>query len=314
MAVVLITHGVPIEGFAALKTDHRLVCPPLLEAFSMEELCALIPDADAVVACGALPAEVIQRGRKLKIIANYGAGYDAVDIAQAAKQGILVTNLPDTVTDATAELALGLMLAVSRRIGEMTLRLRQEPSEQLFGMGRLMGQSLRGRTLGIIGMGRIGKRTAELARALGMQVLGYSRHGADAAFCAPVALEELFAASDIVSLHCPLTPQTTHLLNADRIAQMKPGAILINTSRGAVVDTDALCNALTSGHLSGVGLDVFPDEPHLPPRLLQFPQAVLTPHIGTNTAQTRREMAEACSRQIVDALAGRRPQHIVNGL
>ncbi len=314
MAVVLITHGVPIEGFAALKTDHRLVYPPLLEAFSMEDLCALIPDADAVVACGALPAEVIQRGGKLKIIANYGAGYDAVDIAQAAKQGIPVTNLPDTVTDATAELTLGLMLAVSRRIGEMTLRLRQEPSEQLFGMGRLMGQSLRGRTLGIIGMGRIGKRTAQLARALGMQVLGYSRHGADAAFCAPVVLEELLATSDIVSLHCPLTPRTTHLLNADQIAQMKPGAILINTSRGAVVDTDALCNALTSGHLSGVGLDVFPDEPHLPPRLLQFPQAVLTPHIGTNTAQTRREMAEACSRQIVDALTGRRPQHIVNGL
>ncbi len=314
MAVVLITHGVPIEGFAALKTDHRLVYPPLLEAFSMEDLCALIPDADAVVACGALPAEVIQRGGKLKIIANYGAGYDAVDIAQAAKQGIPVTNLPDTVTDATAELALGLMLAVSRRIGEMTLRLRQEPSEQLFGMGRLMGQSLRGRTLGIIGMGRIGIRTAQLARALGMQVLGYSRHGADTAFCAPVVLEELLATSDIVSLHCPLTPQTTHLLNADRIAQMKPGAMLINTSRGAVVDTDALCNALTSGHLSGVGLDVFPDEPHLPPRLLQFPQAVLTPHIGTNTAQTRREMAEACSLQIVDALTGRRPQHIVNGL
>lgn len=314
MAVVLITHGVPMEGFAALKTDHRLVFPPALEAFSMAEMAELISDADAVVACGALPAEVIQRGKKLKIIANYGAGYDAVDIAQAAKQGIPVSNLPDTVTDATAELALGLMLAVSRRIGEMTLRLRQDPSEQLFGMGRLMGQSMRGRTLGIIGMGRIGKRTAQLARALGMRVLGYSKHGADAAFCTPVTLEELLAASDIVSLHCPLTPETTHLLNADRIAQMKPGAMLINTARGAVVDTDALCDALSSGHLSGVGLDVFPDEPHLPPRLLPFPQAVLTPHIGTNTAQTRREMAEACSQQIMDALAGKRPQHIVNGL
>ena len=313
MATILVTHGVPAEGFSLLSGE-TLVMPKPLTQFSLTELAERIPQADAVVACGALPADVIRRGKKLRIIANYGAGYDGVDVRTAAECGIPVTNLPDTVTDSTAELAVGLMLAVSRRIGENTLRARLGQPEALFGMGRNMGRSLRGQTLGILGCGHIGTRTAELASALGMRVLGYRRHGAVPPPVERVELSELLSRADVLSLHCPLTQETRGLVNRTLLSRMKAGAILINTARGAIVDSDALADALECGHLSGAGLDVYPDEPHMPARLLALPQVVLTPHIGTNTQEVRRQMAEDCARQILDALAGKRPAHIVNGL
>lgn len=154
MATILVTHGIPAEGFSLLSGEKIVIPKPLMQ-FSTDELAALIPAADAVVACGALPGEIIRRGRKLRIIAGYGAGYDGVDVRAAAECGIPVTNLPDTVTDSTAELAIGLMLAVSRRIGENSLRAREEAPENLFGMGRSMGRSLRGQMLGLLGCGRI---------------------------------------------------------------------------------------------------------------------------------------------------------------
>ncbi|MGN0794065.1 MAG: 2-hydroxyacid dehydrogenase [Aristaeellaceae bacterium] len=313
MATILITHGVPADGFRALQ-GHRIIMPAPLAAYTMEELALLIPEADAVVAGGKLPGDVIRMGGKLRIIANYGAGYDGVDVRTAAECGVPVTNIPDTVTHDTAELAIGLMLAVSRRIGEMNLRLRSEPSESLFGMGRYMGRSLRGQTLGIIGCGRIGSCTARMAAALGMKVLGYSRRGADAAVCEPVDLGTLLRTSDVISLHCPLTEETRGLIGREAFTKMKPGAVLINTSRGAVVDTDALLEALEKGSLRGAGLDVYPNEPSIPEAVLRHPNVVCTPHIGTNTVQTRDEMAAACSRQILDVLAGKRPENIVNGL
>lgn len=313
MATILITHGIPAEGFRVLD-GHHIIMPEPLAAYSMEELATLIPQADAVVAGGKLTGDVIRRGTKLKIIANYGAGYDGVDVRAAAECGVPVTNIPDTVTRDTAELAIGLMLSVSRRIGEMNLRLRSEEPPTLFGMGRHMGRSLRGQTLGIVGMGRIGRCTAKMASALGMRVLGYSRHGADPECCEPVSFDELLARADVISLHCPLTEESRGLIGWEAFAHMKRGTILINTARGAVVDTDALVGALETGVLSGAGLDVYPNEPHIPQALLGFKNVVCTPHIGTNTEQTRREMAEACSRQILDALAGKRPDNIVNGI
>ena len=288
--------------------------PAPLAAYSMEELQELIPQADAVIAGGRLPAEVIRAGKRLKIIANYGAGYDSVDIAAAAECGIPVTNIPDTVTDATAELAIGLMLAVSRRIGEMNLRLRREASAGLFGMGRYMGSTLQGRTLGIIGYGRIGRRVGQIARALGMRVVACSRRGVCDEGVENVSLEELLSRADVVSLHCPLTEQTRHLLDREAFGKMKAGAMLINTARGGIVDHDALAEALRSGKLAGAGLDVYPQEPSIPEALLAMDNVVCTPHVGANTAQTRAAMAVACAAQILDALAGRRPVNIVNGL
>lgn len=311
MAKILITHGIPTAGLEALHA-HEIIMPEPLGAYSMEELHRLIAQADAVIAGGRLPGDVIRAGGNLKIIANYGAGYDGVDVAAAAACGVPVTNIPDTVTNATAELAIGLMLAVSRRIGEMNLRLRHEDSASLFGMGRLMGSTLQGRTLGVIGWGRIGRRTAELASAFGMRVIACSRRlVTETEDC---ELPALLAQADVVSLHCPLTEQTRHLLDAPAFAAMKDGAILINTSRGGVVDHDALVNALRSGKLAGAGLDVYPEEPTIPAGLLAMSNVVCTPHIGANTAQTRADMAAACARQILDALAGKRPEHIVNGL
>ena len=313
MATILITHGIPTAGLEALS-GHEIIIPAPLTAYSMDELMALIPKVDAVIAGGKLPGDVIRAGKNIKIIANYGAGYDGVDVAAAAQCGVPVTNIPKTVTDATAELAIGLMLAVSRRIGEMNLRLRHEDSASLFGMGRYMGSTLRGRTLGIIGCGRIGSRVAEMAKALGMRVIAYSRHGVAAEVAENADLPTLLATSDVVSLHCPATPETRHLMDAAAFNQMKDGAILINTARGAVVDHDALTDALRSGKLFGAGLDVFPEEPRIPAELLTMGNVVCTPHVGSNTAQTRADMAAACARQILDALAGKRPENIVNGL
>lgn len=313
MATILITHGIPTAGLEGLAA-HRIIMPAPLAAYSMEELQELIPQADAVIAGGKLPAEVIRAGKRLKIIANYGAGYDSVDIAAAAECGIPVTNIPDTVTDATAELAIGLMLAVSRRIGEMNLRLRREASAGLFGMGRYMGSTLQGRTLGIIGYGRIGRRVGQIARALGMRVVACSRRGVSDEWVENVSLKELLSRADVVSLHCPLTEQTRHLLDREAFGKMKPGAMLVNTARGGIVDHDALAEALRSGKLEGAGLDVYPQEPSIPEALLAMDNVVCTPHVGANTAQTREAMAEACAAQILDALAGRRPINIVNGI
>ena len=313
MATILITHGIPTAGLEGLAA-HRIIMPAPLAAYSVEELQELIPQADAVIAGGKLPAEVIRAGKQLKIIANYGAGYDSVDIAAAAECGIPVTNIPDTVTDATAELAIGLMLAVSRRIGEMNLRLRREASAGLFGMGRYMGSTLQGRTLGIIGYGRIGRRVGQIARALGMRVVTCSRRGVSDEGVENASLEELLSRAEVVSLHCPLTEQTRHLLDREAFGKMKPGVMLINTARGGIVDHDALAEALRSGKLAGAGLDVYPQEPSIPEALLAMDNVVCTPHVGANTAQTREAMAEACAAQILDALAGRRPVNIVNGL
>jgi len=311
MATILITHGIPTAGIEVLQ-GHDIIMPAPLAAYSMEELAALIPQADAVIAGGKLPGDVIRAGRKLRIVANYGAGYDSVDIAAAAACGVPVTNIPHTVTNATAELAIGLMLAVSRRIGEMNQRLRKEASTGLFGMGRNMGQTLQGRTLGVIGYGRIGARVGESARVLGMRVIAHSRHQVDGVENAD--LDTLLATADVVSLHCPLTEETHHLLDAPAFAKMKSGAMVINTARGGVIHHDALLDALRSGHVAGAGLDVFPEEPKIPGALLQLNNVVCTPHIGSNTAATRQDMLEACARQILDALAGKRPENIVNGL
>ena len=313
MATILITHGIPTAGLEALS-GHEIIIPVPLTAYSMDELMALIPKAEAVIAGGKLPGDVIRAGKNLKIIANYGAGYDGVDVAAAAQCGGAVPNSPGTVTDATAELAIGLMLAVSRRIGEMNLRLRHEDSASLFGMGRYMGGSLRLRTLGIVGGGPIGGRVAELAQAPGMRVLAYSRRGVAAEVAENADLPTLLATSDVVSLHCPATAETRHLMDAAAFAQMKDGAILVNTARGAVVDHDALTDALHSGKLFGAGLDVFPEEPRIPAELLTMDNVVCTPHVGSNTAQTRADMAAACARQILDVLAGKRPENIVNGI
>ena len=311
MATILVTHGIPAEGFSLLSGEKIVIPKPLMQ-FSMDELAALIPAADAVVACGALPGEIIRRGTKLRIIANYGAGYDGVDVRAAAECGIPVTNLPDTVTDSTAELAIGLMLAVSRRIGENSLRAREEAPENLFGMGKNMGRSLRGQTLGLLGCGRIGKRTAEIAAALGMRCIGYSRHGVNHSQVESVTLPELLAQSDVVSLHCPQTAGNARMIDAGALAQMKDGAILLNTARGGLLDEQAVADALRSGKLLAAGMDVVSAEPiRADNPLLTAPNCFLTPHIAWAPLETRRRLQAISAENLRAFLAGK-PQNVVN--
>ncbi len=311
MADIIITVGVPREGFSLLA-GHTLHIPDDGQEFTREELMELVPKADAIIACKSLCGDVIRAGKRLKIVANYGSGYNAIDIQAAAECGIPVTNTPEETAEATAEMTIGLMMAVVRRIGEMNLRMREPHAEAYFTMGYEMSHTLRGKHLAIIGMGHIGSEVRRVAEAMGMTVTGLRRRDVTGSLRDAVA--DVIRDADIVSLHCPLNDETRCLMDADMLSRMKQGSYLINAARGAVIDSNALADALGNGHLAGAGLDVYPDEPHIPECLKQYHNVVLTPHHSANTVETRRAMAEACSRQVLDALSGNRPKNIVNGL
>lgn len=259
-----------------------------------------------------IDADVIGQGGGARILANYGAGVDHIDLAAARAAGVVVTNTPDVLTDATAELAVLLMLMVSRRAGEGERELR---SGEWTGWRptHLPGRSMRGRTLGLIGYGRIAQETARRAQAaLGVQLAYHSRRALDPArdplgarYCGSV--EELVAAADIVSLHCPGGAETHHLIDAGMLGRMKPDAVLINTARGSVVDEAALARALTEGRIGGAGLDVYQGEPAVNPLLLAAPNVVLLPHLGSATIETREAMGRQAVINLEAVLDGREP-------
>ena len=314
MARIVITHGIPDQAFLLLK-DHQVIKPEKGKAYSRQELFSLMPSADAVLACGALEGDLIRAASKLKIISNYGAGYDKIDVAAASVLKIPVANCPECTAQPTAEIAIALMLSCARRISELDRELRMAAPESVFGMGRFMGIGLEGRTLGIIGLGNIGRIVARFGRLMNMRITYHNRHP-----IAPeleqgseyLALDELLTKADVVSIHCPLTEETRNLLSGERLSLMKPDAILINTARGAIVDYDALADMLKNRKLLAAGLDVFPKEPHIPAELLLLNQVVLTPHIGTNTPEARYFMARDACIRILEALNGRRPPNVVN--
>ena len=315
MAKILITHGVPAERFTFLR-PHDVVLPQAGKAFSKQELMERLPDSDAVVACGPFDWQLMEAAKRAKLIVCYGAGYDSVDVSAASELGIPVCNIPDSVTEATAQLAMALMMAVSRRICELDRQLRAEGStRELFTMGHGMGVTFEGMTLGIVGMGRIGARMAEFGRFLGMRVV-YTARGIKpfsvTGNARRLPLHELLQQSDVVSLHCPLTPETRGMIGREQLALMRPTAFLINTARGKQVDEAALADALAAGKLAGAGLDVFEAEPEVSERLKKLDNVVLTPHIGSNTLRTRNQMAEMCCERILDALAGRKPANLLN--
>ena len=313
---VIVTHPIPDEGLKDLFDRYVCHYPSGGAPYTDAQLMELMPACDAVLACGAMPARLIEAAPKLKIISNFGAGYDRVDVDAADKAGVIVTNIPDTTAESTAELAFALLIDCFRRVSALDALIRSAPPENAFGMGKAMTHNLAGATLGIVGMGRIGRRLADMARAFGMRVVYHNRHR-----LAPdlengarwLPLDELLACSDAVSINCPLTPETAGLIGRREIGLMKPTAVLVNTSRGGTVDYDALCDALESGRLAGAGLDVFPDEPHVPARLLALRCVTLTPHVGTNTFEAREAMAHAAADRIISVLEGRRPPNIVNG-
>jgi glyoxylate reductase len=253
-------------------------------------------------------------GPTLRVVANFAVGYDNVDVAACRERGVLVTNTPDVLTNATAELAVALMLAAARRLGEAERLVRAgrwtgwEPNQ-------LLGRELSGAVVGIVGLGRIGARVAELLRGFGADLLyaARSRHpeaerslGAEHA-----ALEDLLERSDFVTLHVPLSPKTRHLIDTRALQRMKRGAILVNTSRGGLVDAAALARALREERLGGAGLDVYEDEPRVPPELMELERVVLAPHIGSATAAARDGMAQLVAENVIAVLEGQTPLTLV---
>lgn len=240
-------------------------------------------------------------GPGLEVVANYAVGLDNVDLEAARSRGVVVANTPDVLTRATAEHALALMLALLRRVAEGDRLIRRQQPWQLT-TTFMLGRGLEGLTLGIVGPGRIGGELARLAAALGMRVVT-ARSGEP--------LDEVLAA-DVVSLHCPLTPQTRQLIDAEALRRMRSDAVLVNTSRGPVVDEGALVDALRAGHIAGAALDVFEDEPNVHPGLLELENVVLTPHLGSATHEAREAMGMLCVEALrAVLLENRTPANVV---
>ena len=278
-----------------------------------KDLLEKIQDKDALLCFLKDPVdrEVIEKGKKLRIIANYAVGYDNIDVEAAAERGIIVTNTPDLLTDATADLTWALILAVARRVVEAH-QFTAEGKFRGWEARLFLGKELRGKRLGIVGMGRIGRAVAKRARGFSMEVVYYSRHRLkpheEASLCARyLPLVELISTSDIVTLHVPLTRETENLINRERIYKMKKGAILINTARGPVIDEEALIERLREGSLFGAGLDVYRGEPEINPEFFQLKNVVLLPHIGSATEETRLAMAHLAADNIIAVLSGKPP-------
>jgi len=308
---------VPKSGLTDLREQFDIIYP---EEFSFNEsdVKRHIVDADGVLSVFTLPlrADVLQLAPQLQIISNFGVGYNNIDLDYATTRGIAVCNTPDAVTEPTAEMAMGLMIAVMRRISETDRKLRST-SGLKWGMMENLGSSLLGKTLGIIGMGRIGRALARRAVASGMKVIYYNRTRLDAsleqAYGANwVSFNGLVQQSDVISLNCPLTDDTHHLIADNQISQMKDGVFIINTSRGAVIDERALVRNLASGKIGGAGLDVFEEEPTISRELFLMDNVVLTPHNATGTIDTRIITAREASGNIIRFFEGRRDISIVN--
>ncbi|MCG3756792.1 MULTISPECIES: D-glycerate dehydrogenase [unclassified Amycolatopsis] len=309
MPKIAVTRWIPDEAVQVLGEAGEVEISPEDRPLTPEELRKFVAGSAAVVSMlhDRIDGSVADAaGPGLKVVANVAVGYDNVEVSALAERGVVVTNTPGVLTDATADLAFGLLLAVSRRLGEgeRLLRARQPWS---FHLGFLLGSGLQGKTLGIVGLGQIGRAVAKRAAAFGMRVV-YSGRSAKPDFDGEfVSFDELLRRSDFVSLHCPLTPETRHLVDADALRAMKPSAYLVNTTRGPVVDESALADALAAGEIAGAALDVFENEPDVEPRLLERDDVVVTPHLGSATVETRTAMAVLAARNVVSVLAGADP-------
>ena len=265
-------------------------------------------EALAVVAAG-VGDELLGRFPDLRLVANYGVGYDGIDVEACARRGVVVTNTPEALGIATADLTTALVLAVRRRVVEGDRFVREGRWAAGWHVGQLMGDEIRGATLGLVGYGRIGRAVAERARAFGMRVLYNRRSERDEDFR---EVDDLLRESDVVSIHAPLTDETKGLIDARRLALLRDGAALINTARGAIVDEDALVRELVSGRLRA-GVDVYVHEPNVPEALVSLPNVVLQPHVGSATRATREAATAELVANIEAVLDGREPPNLVPG-
>ncbi|ATE63822.1 2-hydroxyacid dehydrogenase [Rhizorhabdus dicambivorans] len=316
MARILLTRRWPAAIEAELASRHQVHINTDDRPMSQAELAEAMRTFDVLcpTVSDRIDAAVIGAGGGARIIANYGAGVDHIDLAAARAAGIAVTNTPDVLTEATAELAVLLMLMASRRAGEGERELR-EGRWSGWRPTHLLGRSLRGRRLGLVGYGRIARETARRARAaFGVELSYHSRRPVaddDLGAQYMASLDALMAEADIVSLHCPGGAETHHLIDAPMLGRMRPGALLINTARGSVVDEAALAAALTEGKIGGAGLDVYEREPAVHPLLLDAPNVVLLPHLGSATLETREAMGRQAMLNLEALLDGREPPNRV---
>ena len=318
----------PAQRLSVVVTRHlpEVVETRMKELFDVElrdpdtrmtrdELAAAMRRADVLVPCitDQIDAALLaQAGDKLKLIANYGAGVDHIDVASARQRGILVSNTPGVMTEDTADMVLGLILAVTRRMPEGLAEM-QYGRWQGWAPTAHLGGRVGGRRLGILGMGRIGQAVARRARAFGMQIHYHNRRRLRPEIEAELeatwweSLDQMVSRMDIISINCPHTPATFHLMNARRLKLMKPTAVIVNTSRGEVIDENALTRGLRAGEIAGAGLDVFEHGAEINPRLRELPNVVLLPHMGSATIEGRIEMGEKVIINIKTFADGHRP-------
>lgn len=315
---VFVTRIIPEEGLnilremADIKVWQEELPPPrevlLKEVEEVDGLLSLLTDK--------IDAELMDRAKKLKIVSNYAVGYDNIDLEEATKRGIMVTNTPGVLTETTADLTFALLMATARRIVEGDKFVRAG-KWKTWGPMLLLGQDIYGATLGLIGLGRIGYAVAKRAKGFDMKVMYYDQVRNEKAEqelgLEFVTLEKLLKESDFVSIHVPLTPQTRHLINEKTLSLMKKNAILINTARGPIVDEKALYEALVNNRIAGAGLDVMdPEPPSMDNPLLRLDNVVLLPHIGSASVATRTKMAIMAAENLVAGLKGEIPPNLVN--
>jgi glyoxylate reductase len=316
---VVVTRRIPEPALELLRAETDLWVSEHDRPLTTDELHEAVAATDALVSMlhDRIDDAVLAAGEQLKVVANVAVGYDNIDVEAATARGVVVTNTPGVLTDATADLAMGLILAITRRLGEGERLLRSD-RPWAWNMFFMLGTGLQGKTLGIVGLGQIGAATARRARAFGMEIVYSQRRPAEPALeeelggARRLELDELLASADVVSLHVPLTPDTHHLIDAERLAKLGQNAYLVNTARGPIVDEGALVEALKSGSIAGAALDVFEREPELHPGLAELENVVLTPHLGSATIETRTAMAELAARNTLAVLAGERPPTPVN--
>jgi glyoxylate reductase len=306
---IVVARRIPEPAVELLRGAGDVWVSPHDRPLSTEELHAAVAGADAAVTLlhdRVDDAFLDAAGPGLRIVANVAVGYDNVDVRACARRGVVVSNTPGVLTEATADIACALILMATRRLGEgeRLIRARTSWSWSMFFM---LGTGMQGKTLGIVGLGKIGQATARRARAFGMEITYTGRRRASADVEAELGarflpLEELLASADVVSLHCPLSAETRHLIDAAALERMRPSAFLVNTTRGPVVDEAALAEALRAGTIAGAGLDVFEHEPEVHPALLDLENVVLIPHLGSATVETRTAMGVLAAENVVAVL------------
>ncbi len=314
---VFIPHPIPEIGIRILESRYDLEVGTGIEPLEPAAFAGKLRDVDAVVTllCDRIDEAALNAAGRLKVVANHAVGYENIDVAAARRRRVMVTNTPGVLTRATAEIAFALLITLTRRILEADRFAR---GGRFTGWDPLLlrGDELDGKTLGIIGMGRIGQEMAAKCRAFGMRIIYHNRKPVSGEVekrleATYLRLDELLERADAVSIHCPSTPETRHLLDAAAFGRMKDGAYVVNAARGEIIHEQALVDALKAGKVKGAGLDVYEFEPRIHPELPPMENVVLLPHIGSATFEARDRMSSTAARNVIDALEGRRPPNLL---